>query len=188
MRWCDESASICAICGCSGCDGCDGISCIEHLGSSIELVKFFFEPIEGLGPGHRPGAVRVGAPAFGREAFEYVEIDAPRSVLFGGGALLILIGFMSLSRDHRVSDTIASILLLAMAGAAGWLTFYAPEGTLQRYLPFIPQSVNEALDEAPESVNKEPHGDGWYCTIKLSDPAEIDGLMDASGYSELAGA
>ena len=90
------------------------------------------------------GAV-LGATALGLLPDEYVEIDAPRSVLLGGGVLLVVIGFMSLSRDHRVSDTIASILLLAMAGAAGWLTFYAPEGTLQRYLPFIPQSVNEAL-------------------------------------------
>lgn len=44
-----------------------------------------------------------------------------------------------------MSDTIASLFLLALAGAAGWLTFYAPEGTLNRYAPFVPASVNEAL-------------------------------------------
>lgn len=76
---------------------------------------------------------------------EYAVIHAPRSVVLGGGALLMLIGFMSLARDHRFSDAIASLMLLALAAGAGWLTFYAPEGTLNRYVPFIPPSVNEAL-------------------------------------------
>jgi hypothetical protein len=87
----------------------------------------------------------VCAAALGLLPGEYVVIHAPKSVAVGGGALLMLIGFMSLARDHRVSETITSILLLGLAGGAGWLTFYAPEGTLNRYLPFIPPTVNEAL-------------------------------------------
>jgi hypothetical protein len=87
----------------------------------------------------------LGAAALGLLPHGSVEVDAPKSVLLGGGALLVLIGFLSLSRDHRSSDTIGTLLLLAMAGGAGWLTFYAPEGTLHRYLPFVPPSVNEAL-------------------------------------------
>jgi glycine cleavage system H protein len=47
------------------------------------------------------------------------------------------------------------------------------------------QAVNDSLDEAPESVNKDPHGDGWYCTLKLADTSELDGLMDAAGYEKL---
>ncbi len=47
------------------------------------------------------------------------------------------------------------------------------------------ESANEALDEAPESINKAPHGDGWYCTIKLADASELDELMDAAGYEKL---
>ena len=57
----------------------------------------------------------------------------------------MLVGVMSLARDHRFSETIASLLLLGLAGGAGWLTFYAPEGTLNRYVPFVPPTVNEAL-------------------------------------------
>ena len=72
-------------------------------------------------------------------------IEAPRGVLLGGGTLLVLVGFMSLARDHRVSDSIATLFLLGIAAGAGWLTFYAPEGTLSRYVPFVPPSVNEAL-------------------------------------------
>ncbi len=65
--------------------------------------------------------------------------------MFGAGAVLGLAGFMLLAGDHRASDSIASILLLVLAAMAGWITFYAPEGTIQRVLPFIPTSVNEAL-------------------------------------------
>ena len=87
----------------------------------------------------------VCAAALGLLPKEYVVLDAPRGALIGGGAVLVLVGFMSLARDHRVSETLSSTLLLALAGVTGWLTFYAPEGTLNRYVPFIPPSVNEAL-------------------------------------------
>ncbi|KPK50242.1 MAG: hypothetical protein AMJ63_15110 [Myxococcales bacterium SG8_38_1] len=87
----------------------------------------------------------LSAAALGLLPHDYVVIHAPRSLLLGGGAMLVLIGFMALARDHRLSDTLASLFLLGVAGGAGWLTFYAPEGTLHRYVPFIPQSVNEAL-------------------------------------------
>ncbi|MDO8848440.1 MAG: glycine cleavage system protein GcvH [Coriobacteriia bacterium] len=42
--------------------------------------------------------------------------------------------------------------------------------------------VNDALDDAPETVNAEPYGDGWMIKVMLSDPAEVDGMMDADGY------
>ena len=43
-------------------------------------------------------------------------------------------------------------------------------------------AVNEALTSSPESVNEDPYGDGWLVKIKLSDPSEVDSLMDASDY------
>jgi glycine cleavage system H protein len=42
--------------------------------------------------------------------------------------------------------------------------------------------VNEALADAPELINQEPYGNGWLFVIELSDPAEVDGLLDAAGY------
>ncbi|MHB1324394.1 MAG: glycine cleavage system protein GcvH [Coriobacteriia bacterium] len=42
--------------------------------------------------------------------------------------------------------------------------------------------VNETLADAPESVNEDPYGDGWMIKVRLSDPAEVDDLMDADGY------
>jgi glycine cleavage system H protein len=45
--------------------------------------------------------------------------------------------------------------------------------------------INPALADAPELVNKDPYGEGWLVVIKLSDPAEVDKLLDANGYREL---
>ena len=47
---------------------------------------------------------------------------------------------------------------------------------------------NEALEDAPEKVNSDPYGEGWMIKIKVSDNAETEGLLDASGYKELIGA
>ena len=43
--------------------------------------------------------------------------------------------------------------------------------------------VNGALAEKPELANKDPYGDGWVAVIDLSDPSEVDGLMDAKAYA-----
>ena len=42
--------------------------------------------------------------------------------------------------------------------------------------------INEALEDAPELVNEACYGDGWLIKLRVSDPAELDGLMDASAY------
>ncbi len=46
-------------------------------------------------------------------------------------------------------------------------------------------AVNEALDATPELVNSAPYGDGWLFAVEMSDPAEIEGLLDAAGYTAL---
>jgi glycine cleavage system H protein len=42
--------------------------------------------------------------------------------------------------------------------------------------------TNTALTNSPEIVNSDPHGAGWLVKIKLSNPAEVSGLMDAAAY------
>jgi glycine cleavage system H protein len=43
-------------------------------------------------------------------------------------------------------------------------------------------AVNAKVVDAPETVNEDPYGEGWLIRIRLSDPAEADGLMDAEAY------
>jgi glycine cleavage system H protein len=42
--------------------------------------------------------------------------------------------------------------------------------------------ANAALSATPETVNNDPHGAGWLIKVKLSNPAEVSGLMDAAAY------
>ena len=46
-------------------------------------------------------------------------------------------------------------------------------------------AVNEGLGDAPEKINDDPYGDGWLVRVKLSDPGEVDGLLDVAAYKEL---
>jgi glycine cleavage system H protein len=43
-------------------------------------------------------------------------------------------------------------------------------------------AVNEALDGNERTVNDDPYGEGWLIKVRLSDPAEVDGLMVADAY------
>jgi glycine cleavage system H protein len=43
--------------------------------------------------------------------------------------------------------------------------------------------VNDALRDAPELLNGDPFGEGWIARVDLSDPTELDALMDADAYS-----
>ncbi len=45
--------------------------------------------------------------------------------------------------------------------------------------------VNTDLESAPEAVNKDPYGAGWMIKIELSDPSEVDSLLDAEGYKAI---
>jgi glycine cleavage system H protein len=49
-------------------------------------------------------------------------------------------------------------------------------------------AINQAVRDAPELVNQDPYGEGWLLRVRLSDPAELDALLDAAAYREyLAG-
>ena len=53
---------------------------------------------------------------------------------------------------------------------------YSPvSGTVSRW--------NEALETAPEAVNEDAEGAGWILEVSLSDPGELDELMDAEAYA-----
>ena len=45
--------------------------------------------------------------------------------------------------------------------------------------------VNTALSDEPATLNSDPYGAGWIVEVQPSDPAQLDGLMDADAYGEL---
>ncbi|MEL7006061.1 MAG: glycine cleavage system protein GcvH [Bacteroidota bacterium] len=46
---------------------------------------------------------------------------------------------------------------------------------------------NTELESSPETVNEDPYEKGWMIKIKLSDPSQVDSLLDASAYQEVIG-
>ena len=46
-------------------------------------------------------------------------------------------------------------------------------------------AVNQKVVDEPETVNADPYGDGWLVRIRVSDPAEADGLLDAAAYKQV---
>jgi glycine cleavage system H protein len=46
---------------------------------------------------------------------------------------------------------------------------------------------NEGLEADPEAVNKDAYGAGWMIKVKMSNPAEVDALLDADAYQALIG-
>ncbi len=57
------------------------------------------------------------------------------------------------------------------------------------YLPVAGEiiEVNGGLEDAPESVNGDPYGDGWMIKVKVSNTADVDALMDADAYKASVG-
>ena len=45
--------------------------------------------------------------------------------------------------------------------------------------------VNDGLADSPQALNDDPYGEGWICTIRMSDPAAAEALLDAAAYRAL---
>jgi glycine cleavage system H protein len=47
--------------------------------------------------------------------------------------------------------------------------------------------INKKLNDSPELVNQDPYGEGWMIKTELSNPSDLDGLLDAAAYKSLIG-
>jgi glycine cleavage system H protein len=46
-------------------------------------------------------------------------------------------------------------------------------------------AVNQAVVDAPETVNEDPYGNGWLIRVRLTDPSEVDSLLDVESYKQV---
>ena len=46
-------------------------------------------------------------------------------------------------------------------------------------------AVNQAVVDAPETVNEDPYGSGWLIRVRLTDPLEVDALLDVESYKQV---
>jgi glycine cleavage system H protein len=68
-------------------------------------------------------------------------------------------------------------------------TVEAVKAVSDLYCPVSGEIVesNDALDANPALVNSDPYGEGWMIKLRLADPSQLDGLMDAAAYEKHIG-
>jgi glycine cleavage system H protein len=90
-------------------------------------------------------------------------------------------------------DALGDIVYVSVPGAGSAVTAGQPCGEVESTKSvsdiFAPVSgtvtaVNEALDGTPELLNSDPYGEGWIFEVEVSDPAQLESLLDADQYRE----
>jgi glycine cleavage system H protein len=90
------------------------------------------------------------------------------------------------------ADELGDIVFVELPEVGATLTQFGTFGVVESvkavsdlYSPVSGEvmEVNEALRDAPELLNSNAFGEGWIAKVRLSDPSEIDGLMDAEAYA-----
>jgi len=89
--------------------------------------------------------------------------------------------------QHELGDVVFVELPAVGAALTTGKTFGSVESVKavsEIYAPANGQVVeaNSDLQNKPETINSDPHGTGWLIKIKLSDPGELNSLMDAKAY------
>jgi glycine cleavage system H protein len=103
------------------------------------------------------GRVRIGITDFAQDALgDVVYVDLPEA----GAALTAHEAFGEVESTKSVSDVFSPV-----------------SGTIAEKNPLIA--------DAPELVNQQPYGDGWLILVDPTDPADVDGLLDAAAYKAL---
>jgi glycine cleavage system H protein len=94
------------------------------------------------------------------------------------------------------ADELGDIVFIELPEVGGRLTQFATFGVVESvkavsdlYAPVSGEvtEVNEALRDGPELLNSDPFGEGWIARVELSDPSELEALMDAQGYTAETG-
>jgi glycine cleavage system H protein len=91
-------------------------------------------------------------------------------------------------------DQLGDLVYLDLPAAGASVAQYAKLGEIESvkavsdlYSPVSGEivKVNQEAVDSPELVNSDPYGRGWLIKVRLSNPSEIDGLLDAAAYEEL---
>lgn len=101
---------------------------------------------------------------------------------------------------HFAQDQLGDIVFVELPAVGTRLKANAEFGTVESvktvstlYAPcngevveVNPRLDSNAADFQPELINQEPYGGGWMLKVKVDDPAEVQGLLDAAAYGEIA--
>ena len=94
------------------------------------------------------------------------------------------------------ADRLTDVVYVELPPVGAEVRFMQPFGVVESvkaaselYAPVSGRvvEVNERLQDHPELVNQDPHGEGWMIVVEMSDPAELERLMDAQAYRQHVG-
>ncbi|MDT0201588.1 glycine cleavage system protein GcvH [Nocardioides sp. AE5] len=102
-------------------------------------------------------------------------------------------GTVRIGVTHFAQDSLGDIVYVALPEVGDTIEANSAVGELESvksvndvYTPVSGEvvAINGAVDETPGLVNSEPYDGGWLFEVKLSDPAQLEALMDADSYQE----
>ncbi|MFV2020818.1 glycine cleavage system protein GcvH [Micromonospora sp. LOL_023] len=103
-------------------------------------------------------------------------------------------GSVRVGVTYFAQDALGDIVFVELPEVGAVVTAGEPCGEIEStksvseiYAPLGGRVVarNDALVDAPETVNSDPYGAGWLVQLELADPAALGGLLDAAAYREL---
>jgi glycine cleavage system H protein len=102
-------------------------------------------------------------------------------------------GIATIGISHHAQDALGDIVFVELPEVGAMVNAKEEVAVVESvkaasdiYCPLSGEvtEINEALVEAPETVNSLPYDNGWFFKVKLNDEAELDELMDAEAYKE----
>ncbi len=96
---------------------------------------------------------------------------------------------------HHAQDALGDVVFVDLPEVGKTLAQKEVAGVVESvkaaadvYMPVSGEvvEVNEALRADPSLANSDPLGAGWFFKVKLSEPAQLDGLMDETAYSSFS--
>lgn len=110
------------------------------------------------------------------EEHEWVRVEGPEAV----------IGITDYAQEELSDVVYVELPEVGATFAAGdiFATVESVKAASDVYMPIGGEviEINGELDDSPEVVNKDPYGKAWLIRVLMSDPSEVDGLMDANAY------
>jgi glycine cleavage system H protein len=105
----------------------------------------------------------------------------------GGDGVVVRVGITGYAQDALGDIVFVSLPAPGTAVSAGDALgeVESTKSVSDVYAPLDGEVIarNEELSSTPELINSDPYGDGWLVEIRISEPAALDGLLDAQGYA-----
>ena len=109
--------------------------------------------------------------------------------------LAVEAGVATVGITHHAQDALGDVVFVELPEVGATIAAKAVAGVVESvkaaadvYMPVTGEvvEVNEALRADPALANSDPLGAGWFFKVKLSNPSELDGLMDETGYTKFS--